>query len=114
MFPLPQNSKSARGRLAHELTSKPTPSIPKSANIPAAPPLTTAGPTESPVPNHHTGTGTRTVRSWTNDALRKHPRGGGVVITLQRNPTNGLHEVPVTYYSAWENCLEVLDDRMNG
>ena len=45
---------------------------------------------------------------------RKHPRGRGVVITLQRNPTNGLHEVPVTYYSAWENCLEVLEDRMNG
>ena len=45
---------------------------------------------------------------------RKHPRGRGVVITLQRNPTNGLHEVPVTYYSAWKNCLEVLEDRMNG
>ena len=45
---------------------------------------------------------------------RKDPRGGGVVITLQRNPTDGLHEVPVTYYSAWENCLEVLEDRMNG
>ena len=72
MFPLPQNSKSARGRLAHELTSKPTPSLPKSANITAAPPLTTAGPTESPVPNHHTGTGMRTVRSWTNDALPEY------------------------------------------
>ncbi|MXZ02429.1 MAG: hypothetical protein F4Y88_01795 [Chloroflexi bacterium] len=45
---------------------------------------------------------------------RKDPRGGGVVITLQRNPIDGLHEVPVTYYSAWENCLEVLEDRMNG
>ena len=45
---------------------------------------------------------------------RKNPRGGGVVITLQRNPTDGLHEVPVTYYSAWENCLEVLEDRMKG
>ena len=45
---------------------------------------------------------------------RKDPRGRGVVITLQRNPTDGLHEVPVTHYSAWENCLEVLEDRMNG
>ncbi len=45
---------------------------------------------------------------------RKDPRGGGVVITFQRNPTDGLHEVSVTYYSAWENCLEVLEDRMNG
>lgn len=45
---------------------------------------------------------------------RKHPRGGGVVVTLRRNPTDGLHEVPVTYYSAWENCLEVIEDRMNG
>lgn len=45
---------------------------------------------------------------------RKNPRGRGVVITLQRNPTEGLHDVPVTYYSAWDNCLEVLEHRMNG
>lgn len=45
---------------------------------------------------------------------RKNPRGDGVVITVQRNPQDGLHEVPVTHYSAWTNCLEVIEDRMNG
>ena len=44
---------------------------------------------------------------------RKDPRGRGVIITVRRNPTEGLHEVPVTYYSRWENCLEVIEDRMN-
>ena len=45
---------------------------------------------------------------------RKNPRGRGVLITVQRNPADGLHEVPVTYYSMWANCLELIDDRMNG
>lgn len=45
---------------------------------------------------------------------RKNPRGGGVLVTVRRNPKDGLHEVPVTYYSAWTNCLEVIEDRMNG
>ena len=45
---------------------------------------------------------------------RKDPRGRGVLITVRRNPTDGLHEVPVTYYSTWAGCLELIDDRMNG
>ena len=45
---------------------------------------------------------------------RKNPRGGGVLITVRRNPRDALHEVPVTYYSSWVDCLEVIDDRMNG
>ena len=45
---------------------------------------------------------------------RKNPRGSGVLITVRRNPKDGLHEVPVTHYLAWENCLEEIEDRMNG
>ena len=45
---------------------------------------------------------------------RKDPRGRGVVITVRRNPKDGLHEVPVTHYLTWANCLEVIEDRMNG
>lgn len=44
---------------------------------------------------------------------RKDPRGRGVLVTVRRNPTDGLHEVPVTYYSTWAGCLELIDDRMN-
>ena len=44
---------------------------------------------------------------------RKDPRGSGVLITVQRNPRVGLHEVPVTYYSTWAGCLELIDERMN-
>ena len=44
---------------------------------------------------------------------RKDPRGKGVLTTVRRNPRSGLHEVPVTYYSTWEGCLELIDDRMN-
>ena len=44
---------------------------------------------------------------------RKNPMGGGVIITVRRNPIEGLHEVPVTYYSRWENCMEIIEDRMN-
>ena len=45
---------------------------------------------------------------------RKNPRGRGVLITVRRNPKDGLHEVPVTHYLTWENCLEAIEDRMNG
>ena len=45
---------------------------------------------------------------------RKNPRGSGVLITVRRNPKDGLHEVPVTHYSEWTDCLEVIEDRMNG
>ena len=45
---------------------------------------------------------------------RKDPRGRGTIITVRRDPISGLHEVPVTYYSAWANCLEIIADRMNG
>jgi len=45
---------------------------------------------------------------------RKDPRGRGVLITVKRNPADGLHEVPVAHYLTWANCLEVIDDRMNG
>ena len=45
---------------------------------------------------------------------REDPRGKGVLITVRRNPADGLHEVPVTYYSTWAGCLEIIDDRMNG
>ena len=45
---------------------------------------------------------------------RKDPRGRGVLVTVRRNPKDGLHEVPVTHYLAWENCLEAIEDRMNG
>ena len=44
---------------------------------------------------------------------RKDPRGRGVLITVRRNPSDGLHEVPVTHYLRWENCLEAIEDRMN-
>ena len=45
---------------------------------------------------------------------RKDPRAGGVLITVRRDPADGLHEVPVTYYSRWSGCLELIDERMNG
>ena len=45
---------------------------------------------------------------------RKDPRGRGTLITVRRDPTSGLHEVPVTYYSTWTDCLGIIDDRMNG
>ena len=45
---------------------------------------------------------------------RKNPRGKGVLITVRRNPRHGLHEVPVTYYLTWADCLKLIDDRMNG
>ena len=45
---------------------------------------------------------------------RKDPRGKGVLVTVRRNPIKGIHEVPVTYYSTWAGCLEIIDDRMNG
>lgn len=45
---------------------------------------------------------------------RKDPRGRGVLITVQRNPRDGLHQVPVTHYLSWADCLELIDERMNG
>ena len=45
---------------------------------------------------------------------RKNPRGRGVLVTLQRDPIGGLHRIPVTHYSTWGDCLQAIEERMNG
>ena len=45
---------------------------------------------------------------------RKDPRGRGVLVTVQRDPIDGLHKIPVTHYLTWGNCLETIEERMNG
>ena len=44
---------------------------------------------------------------------RKNPRGKGVLVTLQRDPIDGLHKMPVMHYLEWEACLQAIEERMN-
>ena len=42
---------------------------------------------------------------------RKDPRGTGVLITLKRDPIDGMHKMPVTHYSEWEACLQTIEEQ---